>query len=464
MARPPLSEKTEVVDINRRWTPDWYQWLLEFTDVDESPAPVISFFDFLSEEIRDGIIAGTYTADVGLQWTAFRNAVAAAYTAGRQPKAVVPAGTYNISTSPNWAIKYLRLFPLGRVVLNFTGATAAFVMDGSLPDAVGANAFGVQSIEIGNFYVITTSATNAFLFKWIHWSILRGTCQGGEPLAGNGFKIDGCVASTFDQLTITANISPFVTARPLLGCFITGALGFQTSFCYFKNCAFEYCSRGLWLDYALGNMFSGGVCEGNEIGGLVLTANAQNNRFMGLDFEANPPGGGGFSAYCLGSYNEFHSCDFNDTSGLIFDSGAVGNFAVGGIIDTISLLSGSINNRIVGATYNRSASGSLSDAGTTNVLTNLYNAATGVLHSGISGGVFGLVVGASPWVYTNETGNNQLVFILGGTVSNISFKQAVSGATQGALGAGPLPPIFMRPGNLIVITYTGTPTVEMVYV
>ncbi len=439
----------------------WYDYFSDSPPSD--PIISMSFWDYLDDAAIAGIADGTFSDDLGEEWVAFRDAVAAAATAGRQVIAQVPAGTYWISTSPNWAIQYLQLVPLGRVILVYTGAEAGIRMDGSESDRVGGNVFGVSRIELGNFHVVASGAANAFFFKWVHRCTIQGTVLAGEPTNGNGFKIDGCVSSVFYNISITGNNEPMPTT-PLLGCLVTGAAGFQSSFCTFVNPSFESSTRGLWLDFALGNVFFGGVCEGNTIGGCVLTAEAQNNRFFGMDFEANPFGGVGFDVFCAGKFNEWHAVDSTETGGVIFTSGALGNVIVGGVIDNINFESGSINNRVTSVTYNRTGAGAIVDHGTTNKFENLYNAVTGALHSGPSPAVFGENLGASPYTFINDTGNDKLVFLTGGNVTNVSFKQAATGATQGALGAGPHPPFLLRPGNVLVISYTGAPAIEYVYV
>lgn len=61
--------------------------------------------------------------------------------------------------------------------------------------------------------------------------------------------------------------------------------------------------------------------------------------------------------------------------------------------------------------------------------------------------------GASPWTYTNNSPNNQTLYISGGTVSSITHNGTSTGVLAGAF--------TLAPRDSLVVTYTVAPTVTM---
>jgi len=67
-------------------------------------------------------------------------------------------------------------------------------------------------------------------------------------------------------------------------------------------------------------------------------------------------------------------------------------------------------------------------------------------------------VGASPWTYTNSSGNDETVIVKGGTVSKIELVRNTI-ATDCGVTAGML---WLSPNDGLRITYTVAPTVTVV--
>lgn len=65
------------------------------------------------------------------------------------------------------------------------------------------------------------------------------------------------------------------------------------------------------------------------------------------------------------------------------------------------------------------------------------------------------VVGASPWVYTNDTNYDQDVIVAGGTVSAVDFGRA--GVYYSSSGMNRL-----SPGDTLRVTYTVAPSVTII--
>lgn len=364
------------------------------------PADIVSVKDF--GVIGDGVTDNTTQLATLRTWLGQKSA------AGNVVKVIWPAGRYTYATSPNWALTGLQMEAEGEVWLVHTGAGASFLCDG------GESGPGVHGMSIrGGFQVFPNKhSAQGIIFRAVHRSIVELVSRG----AGDGYQacfVAWCVCTIF-LYRASSNDGGWYNA-PTQGLYITQrAAGEQTSYCTFVNPVIEGAPIGILLDGAMGNTFVGGTVEACSNIGVQLTVNAIQNKFMSIDFEENT----NYDVLCQGTNNEIISCD---TAKLISISGGRGNQVVGGLHQAIQVLGGASRTLLSGFKYNRASGADYpSDAGEKTRYRDLTNVGTGVQHNAPPV-VRTLSVGASPYSYTNTSGNDQVVFISPGTLSRVTF-------------------------------------------
>lgn len=361
------------------------------------------------------------------------------------PALIFPAGTYKYSASPNWAFQGCNVYANGTVYLKYTGTENA--VDLTSNTKVSNVCFG----RYGEFIIqAPASAKNGLLAKNIVRGHIKARCYGaGATYAA--FRYEGCVLLS-SELTISNDEGGwYLSAKPKYGIYLTntGAANTQTSYCTFLNWSVQSCDIGVFLDATLGNIFVGGDSEYNTQYGVQLTLNALNNRFIGSDFEVNTS-----DVLCNGKYNEFISCDTN--TNITLQSDSISNVLMGGTHDSIIFNAGSQGNMCEGIKYNRSLGSSvITDNGVRNRFRNTLNMLGNIWRDvPSSNGI--ITVTASPFIYTNATGNPIKLFISNGTVTSINYY-------DGGTNLGNLPAqseIEVLPGDALAIVYSVAPTIR----
>lgn len=69
-----------------------------------------------------------------------------------------------------------------------------------------------------------------------------------------------------------------------------------------------------------------------------------------------------------------------------------------------------------------------------------------------------ITVGASPYTWTNTTGNRVVVYVSGGTVTTINAVVAAADVLVGLLAGS----VTVRPGDGVKVTYVVAPTMNYV--
>ena len=302
--------------------------------------------------------------------TANATAFVTAWNVSRQ--LTIPAGTYNVTGLPNFAVRGARIQGIGRVVLNITGAGPGLIVDaGAAPSTTV-----VQDIVIDNLTINCTGAATIGVF-------IRGITHSQfnrlRPINFPAYAMlcNFMVSNSFYDFCHSGNEPGIITPSVIgVGLGLRNA-GEQCSNCTWVNPVIEGASgNGLVLDEATMNTFVGGTIEGNGYtigyGGILIGPNNAENMFVGMDFEANG---------ILGDATTFHIKNAglrtsfinvladNTLSGLVWMYG--GNSAAfhGGEIYDLKIDAG-VKNMV---TYGLAYSGAITNNGTDTRHIQLFN-------------------------------------------------------------------------------------------
>lgn len=399
-----------------------------------------------------GLIEGVFDAPTqainNAALLASRNWVAAG---SARNQLVFTAGTYGYSVHPNWAIQHAVIIASGEVRLRYFGTGNAVILD------LGptANTF-LFDVTAGPFIVEAPStAQHGVYVRSIHHSKLQFKVRGaGTNYAG--VKIEFAVCTDFTGSSCYPNDDGnwYLGAKPKYGLWASARnAGEQVSYSYFGNTIWEGLDQaagaGILLDGALGNVFVGGTAERCNHG-LITTPGAVNNRFYGVDFEANQ-----LARDILenGQGNEYHGVD---SATLI----TVGNTALfpkfyGGSHETVEIATGARWPLFNGLNVNRfgTPGGGFTNGEPTSMFRDCIDLQTQTITPLIQGTI---TVTASPFSYTNLTGNSQTVSVGGGTGVALTFTRAgVDVALSQQIGT-----FLLSPGDTLKTAYTAAPNMN----
>jgi hypothetical protein len=320
------------------------------------------------------------SASAAANTTAFANA----WNISRQ--LTIPAGTYNVGALPNFAILGARIYGIGRVVLNITGAGPGLVVDaGAAPSTTV-----VQDIVIDNLTINCTGAATIGVF-------IRGITHSQfnrlRPINFPAYAMlcNFMVSNSFYDFCHSGN-EPGITVPSVIGVGLGKRnVGEQCSNCTWINPVIEGTSgNGLVLDEAAASVFIGGTVEGcgytSGYGGILIGSNSFDNTFINMDLEANGILGDAttFHVKCAGLRTSFVNL-FADAgegnvppstagSPLIWIYGGNSTAFFGGSIQSLKIEAGVKNTVTNSLAYNiGAATGTITDAGTNTRHIQLYS-------------------------------------------------------------------------------------------
>lgn len=366
------------------------------------------------------------------------------------PKLVFPKGIYQYSVSPNWAISDAIIEAEGEVRLRYTGTENAVIIDGG--EVTGL----AWHITFGKFFIeCPSTAKNALFVRGIHASDIKAKVLGaGTEYAG--LRVEWCVCTDFDVIVSNNHEGWYLNSKPKYGYYIDkrelqpAGQGGYTSWCSFTNPKVEGCQIGIYLDRSQGCSFYSGTSEGNTDVGIYLTANAIYNKFYSIDLEVNT----NQDILCLGRENEFYSID--NTGVIEFNAYARDNVFFGGSHKNFVLGGNTYGNVLNSVKYNRFNDGSvINDVSGKNRLVNNRNVGLNRSENRPASSS-AITLGASPYTYVNESGNDEMINIFGGTISNFLYVHGGYGDSSNIV------PQFIRlcPGDSIRVTYSSIPTIR----
>ena len=298
-------------------------------------------------------------ADFGFSTSAGASANAAAFVNAWavSKQLTIPAGTYNVTSLPNFAVRGARIQGIGRVVLNITGAGPGLVIDaGATPLASGGVV--VSDIVIDNLTIdgVNSAAGNVGVFirgiTHSEFSRLRpinwiGSAMYCAFMVSNSFY-DFCYSGNEPGITILTATGLSLNAR--------GA-GEQCAGCTWINPVIEGASTyGIDAASMIANTFIGGTVEGcgyiaTGSGGAVnLSSGAGENTFTGTFFEANGISGDAttFHIKDAGVRNAFYNINtdaflspwiilLSGSNSALFSGGQIANLRIdAGVSNTVT--------------------------------------------------------------------------------------------------------------------------------
>lgn len=361
---------------------------------------------------------------------------------------VFPAGVYAYTVSPNWAIQNATIQAEGEVRLRYFGTGNAVIIDHG--PTIATYLFNVT---MGPFIVEAPStAQHGVYIRSIHHSRLIFKVRGAGTTY-DGIKVDFAVCTDFSGCSCYPNDDGnwYLGAKPKNGLHLDKRnAGEQVSYCEFGTTIWEGLDQaagaGILLEGALGNVFTGGTAERCNHG-LIATFNAVNNRFYGTDFEAN------IARDILDDSqgNEYYGID---TALLV----TIGNTALfpkffGGNHQVVEIAAGSRYAMFSGISISRFPGGGFTNGEPTTMFRNNIDLQTQKIAPLIQGTI---TVGASPFSYTNLTGNSQTVAVGGGTGIALIFNRAgVDTALSQQIGT-----FNLSPGDILKVTYATAPNMN----
>ena len=374
----------------------------------------VTVFDFMTTAQIADVRAGTALVDVTAPLQAAANWLGS-QTAPKR-KLIFPSGRYKYTISPNWAIEDAEIQADGEVYLRYAGTGNAVICD-------GGSTGGVFNFKMGhtNKFIVEGPATSQ---NGVYGRALLQGCHIGFRITGAGTTYSGCriefaVCAKFDIICSSNGNGYAWYSKPAFGLYLTNRLITEpTSYCTFNTPILELTSgTGLYIDQAYGNVFIGGTAEQNASVGIYLTANAHENKFYGIDCEANTD----HDVYCLGYHNYFYGLD--TLAHFDFAGTAVNNYMIGGTHGAISIAATCANNVISGVGYNRANNGAaITDltGGKTRLRDNINIGAGRVENAPPVNGI-PVTIGASPFVFTNASVNQVDVVTTGTGINSISI-------------------------------------------
>lgn len=392
--------------------------------------------------LQFGVKADAGATDNSVRLQACRDWVASGAVRNRL---YFPAGIYGYSVSPNWAIQNATITAEGEVRLRYSGTGNAVIIDlGATPSTYLFN------VTMGPFHVEAPStAQNGVYIRSIHHSKLAFKVKGaGTNFAGMLVVFAVCTDFSGSSCYPNDDGNWYLGAKPKYGLQLTNRdTGEHVSYSLFNNTIWEGLDQslgaGILLDGALGNIFVGGTSERCHHG-VITTAKAINNRFYGTDIEAN------LARDILenGQGQEFHGLD-SDSLVTVGGSAFFPKF-FGGTFNTVEIATGARWPLFQGVTVNRLGTGGFINGEPTSMFRNCFDMLTQKITPLLQGAI---VVGASPFTYTNLTGNPQSVFMTTGTISAVSItRNAVNNGVDASTRQ-----VLLAPGDAVVVTYSVLP-------
>jgi hypothetical protein len=391
--------------------------------------------------VKDFGAVGDGVADDTGAIHAARDYIAASLAAGNRRKLIFPPGRYQFSASPNWAISRLDLEFQGEVWLINTGTWASFEIDG------GATGPGVYGLKIKGYPLVYGGAltTHGYYLRAVHRSHLEINCRGAGG-ASSGLYMEWCVSNTMYYIMNVNEGGLYNT--PNRGITLTSrAANEESSYNNFFNAECSGMPVGVYMDGALGNVFLGGAIQGCTNVGVQQTANAWENKFIGTDFEVNTNG----DIECDARESQFIGCDLEKK--ITFQANAVNCSMIGGVTENIVTIAGAARTLLSGVTYNRFSSGSITDGSTSTRFRDLRNKGTAIVENTPRART-ALVVGASPYTYTNTTCNEVDLLVAGGAISQLVYTRFAGDVVTTPAGM-----FRLSPGDAMTVTYTVVPVI-----
>lgn len=444
-------------------------------------------------------------------------AAACAYMIANNVTVIFPAGTYLYTVSPNWAFSGGRVVGFGTVTLKYRGVGNAVIIDAGSPvgavydfrmgrfniDVLSTAGHGVyvRSVHHSRLEFNVRGAGSASAGMRVDFAVCTDfpnfTCSNNEgawtsttaPLYG--LWLDQRAAS--EECSYCTFQTPIIEGLASHGIYMPNALGNS----FIGGTSESNTGYGAVISApSRTNRFFGTDFEANTAGDIDVLG--YSNEFHGVDSDSmiiiagasaltNKVFGGNFRnvVFDAGSKgNQFTNAVYNryvlapvvisgtatngsavitamaNTTGVVVGMGVqnvagdfvANTFVVSKTSTTVTVSSASTGTHTQNATFTPGAI----NAGTYNGMNGCVNVGTNTAMPATNPPVRTQpTVGASPWTYTNNSGNTQFVYIIAGTITNIQYgRGAVSDVVATLNDAA----YTLKSGDFLIATYTVAPT------
>lgn len=277
----------------------------------------------------------------------------------------IPAGTYSVTSLPNFAVRGARIQGIGQVVLNITGAGPGLIVDaGAAPSTTVVSDIVIDNLTING---VNSAAGNVGVF-------IRGITHSQfnrlRPInwIGSAMYCSYMVSNSFYDFCYSGN-EPGISITTLVGISLINRNALDScSNCTWINPIIEGISgNGISATAAIANTFIGGTIEGcgytTGYGGIFLGTNTAENSFIGTDLESNGivADATTFHIKNAGIRNSFINIFADNVlSSLVWITGGNSTNILGGQIASLKIDAGVKNTVATALAYN----GTITDAGT----------------------------------------------------------------------------------------------------
>ena len=277
----------------------------------------------------------------------------------------IPAGTYSVTSLPNFAVRGARIQGIGQVVLNITGAGPGLIVDaGAAPSTTVVSDIVIDNLTING---VNSAAGNVGVF-------IRGITHSQfnrlRPInwIGSAMYCSYMVSNSFYDFCYSGN-EPGISITTLVGISLINRNALDScSNCTWINPIIEGISgNGISATAAIANTFIGGTIEGcgytTGYGGIFLGTNTAENSFIGTDLESNGivADATTFHIKNAGIRNSFINIFADNVlSPLVWINGGNSTNILGGQIASLKIDAGVKNTVATALAYN----GTITDAGT----------------------------------------------------------------------------------------------------
>lgn len=373
----------------------------------------------LAISITDFGAIGDGVTDNTIDLLKVRALVAARAALGLATRVRIPAGTYCYTDIGNWAFTGLTVEGDcdGGSILKCTSATpnhTAFkiwAFESGSPSDPFIQKCNLADIKVeGN--ANTAYIIRAYGIARCNWRNV--TARSGNSSTGRAFNFNACSINKFENLICSADYESQSPA-PAYGIYVdTGEragvnLGSSTNNT-FINVMMEGVGRGVKLTAADQNLFLGGAAESCTVTGLEIDGGGRINTFINFALEGN----GTYDINDAGFLSRYINCYGLGTS--VFT--ALNSQIDGGLWQSVGFQVGSAKCAIRNCQINYSGGGGFTDNGDASEWKNLYDRGNAQYIYPLKARA-NIVVGASPFTYTNNSRQYQEVIIQTGTISQI---------------------------------------------
>lgn len=318
--------------------------------------------------LNDGAGSGNVTAN-NAALAGAKAWMAAAFAAGAHASLVFPAGIYDFTVFPNFAITNAIVTPIGEARLRYWGTGTAITLG---PSGIASS---VWNFHFGRFHVdCPSTALDAVLVQSVHHSVIDLNIHGAGA-ANAALRTLWCVCTEFPGYTCSVNEGWYLSSKPGYGAVIDAPASSSisaTSYCLFTNPVIEGTNDGVLNVTANGNIWIGGTIEGITNTAITDGALSRNNVYNGIDLEAN----GLFDIYCSGYGNDYINLKaFKD---VLFDTATcIGNRVSGGEYQKLRTSATAVRNIFSNLVTNMGGSGGITDLAAQTVIINVLDKTAG---------------------------------------------------------------------------------------